>query len=452
MGTRITAERAQLSASDQPGNIERDVAEIESVALAALAGAGSGLQTGGKAIVNGTATAVRQTATLGLYDDPWELISVTDEDRAGGYGVAFGVVNVSANAIISLSPGAIANCSKGTKFAKAVATGFAAYDTAGNVVSTGSGIYDATKNGLNLQNGTQILMGGVGLTGNIAAVRNLKNCFPAGTPVATSDGLRPIESIRAGDRVWAFDHVAGKWVLKDVLANFVHDDYHADLVHVTVGGDTIQGTMLHPFWVISGKDLDERTIRSHLEQPPEGSQIPGRWVDATDLKIGDQLLLRDGSQGVIENVRHEHVNTTVYNFAVADLRCYAVGQHQILVHNMCGEVGGSNAPSKVTTPNAAARAKKEAPNSGGIVAQNGTRIGGYAKHGIDRAIGDGASRAGTSPSAILDALKNPSKITSGVDKLGRPFEIFTGNNARVVVNPQTGKIISVNPLGRGGVR
>ena len=347
MGTRITAERAQLSASDQPGNIERDVAEIESVALAALAGAGSGLQTGGKAIVNGTATAVRQTATLGLYDDPWELISVTDEDRAGGYGVAFGVVNVSANAIISLSPGAIANCSKGTKFAKAVATGFAAYDTAGNAVSTGSGIYDATKNGLNLQNGTQILMGGVGLTGNIAAVRNLKNCFPAGTPVATSDGLRPIESIRAGDQVWAFDHVAGKWVLEDVLANFVHDDYHADLVHVTVGGDTIQGTMLHPFWVISGKDLDERTIRSHLEPPPEGSQIPGRWVDATDLKIGDQLLLRDGSQGVIENVRHEHVNTTVYNFAVADLRCYAVGQHQILVHNTCGKVGGSSDPNSV---------------------------------------------------------------------------------------------------------
>ena len=134
-------------------------------------------------------------------------------------------------------------------------------------------------------------------------------------------------------------------MVEDVLANFVHDDYHADLVHVTVGGDTIQGTMLHPFWVIKRKDLDERTIRSHLEPPPEGSQIPGRWVDATDLKIGDQLLLRDGSQGVIENVRHEHVNTTVYNFAVADLRCYAVRQYQILVHNMCGKVGGSNAPS-----------------------------------------------------------------------------------------------------------
>ncbi len=49
-------------------------------------------------------------------------------------------------------------------------------------------------------------------------------------------------------------------------------------------------------------------------------------------------------------------------------------------------------------------------------------------------------------------LKKPSKISGGVDTLGRPFEIFTGRNARVIVNPQTGQIISVNPLNKGGVR
>ena len=92
-----------------------------------------------------------------------------------------------------------------------------------------------------------------------------------------------------------------------------------------------------------------------------------------------------------------------------------------------------------------------APKSG-IVAQNGTTITGYAKHGINRAIGNGLERAGTSPKAILEALKNPKNIKSGVDDLGRPFEIFTGPNARVVVNPQTGEIISANPLGGGGVR
>jgi len=87
-----------------------------------------------------------------------------------------------------------------------------------------------------------------------------------------------------------------------------------------------------------------------------------------------------------------------------------------------------------------------------IVAKNGTRIGGFTRHGVDRAIGDAASRAGTKPQAILDALKNPTKIVEGVDKQGRPFQVFTGQNARVVVNPETGQIVSVNPLSRVGAQ
>lgn len=85
-----------------------------------------------------------------------------------------------------------------------------------------------------------------------------------------------------------------------------------------------------------------------------------------------------------------------------------------------------------------------------IVAQNRTRITGFTSHGIQRVIGDGASRAGVRPQAILDTLRNPRSIRSGIDNLGRPFEIFTGQNARVVVNPQTGQIVSVNPLTGAG--
>ncbi|GEM_PF-3940526 len=85
----------------------------------------------------------------------------------------------------------------------------------------------------------------------------------------------------------------------------------------------------------------------------------------------------------------------------------------------------------------------------GIVAKNGTRISGFTKHGVDRAIGDMAERAGTKPDAILDALKNPVRIQSGVNPKG-PFEVFTGQNARVIVNPASGKIISVNPLSAAG--
>ncbi len=88
-----------------------------------------------------------------------------------------------------------------------------------------------------------------------------------------------------------------------------------------------------------------------------------------------------------------------------------------------------------------------------IVAKNGTEITGYTKHGVNRAIGDGASRAGTKPEAIVDALKNPKRIKEGTDpKTGKPYQVFEGEKARVVVNPDTGQIVSVNPTSGEGVR
>lgn len=85
-----------------------------------------------------------------------------------------------------------------------------------------------------------------------------------------------------------------------------------------------------------------------------------------------------------------------------------------------------------------------------LVASNGTRIVGFTRHGIDRVIGDGASRAGVRPEALLNALKNPSRIVEGLDNFGRPFQVFHGLNARVVINPQTGRIVSTNPLSSAG--
>ena len=89
----------------------------------------------------------------------------------------------------------------------------------------------------------------------------------------------------------------------------------------------------------------------------------------------------------------------------------------------------------------------------GIIASNGTSIVGFTMHGVDRAIGDLAGRAGTKPQAILEALKSPTKkVVEGVDRQGRRFQVFTGRDARVVVNPDSGRIISVNPLSRLGAQ
>ncbi|WP_366922792.1 DUF6531 domain-containing protein [Metallumcola ferriviriculae] len=89
---------------------------------------------------------------------------------------------------------------------------------------------------------------------------------------------------------------------------------------------------------------------------------------------------------------------------------------------------------------------KGAGNSGGIVTKNGIKIEGFTGHGVDRAIGDGFKRAGVKPDSILDALKNPLKTNNVVtDSLGRNSQRFIGKTAEVVINPDTGKIISVNP-------
>lgn len=72
-------------------------------------------------------------------------------------------------------------------------------------------------------------------------------------------------------------------------------------------------------------------------------------------------------------------------------------------------------------------------------------IEGFTKHGLNRAIGD-PSRLGVKPNAILDAIRNPIKVGNIVtDQLGRQSQRFVGRLGEVVINPQTGKIISVNP-------
>jgi RHS repeat-associated protein len=71
----------------------------------------------------------------------------------------------------------------------------------------------------------------------------------------------------------------------------------------------------------------------------------------------------------------------------------------------------------------------------------GTEIKGFTKHGVDRAI-----ERGVKPASIKDAIKNPLKTGQVItDKLGRQSQRYVGKTAEVVVNPETGKIISVNP-------
>jgi hypothetical protein len=137
-------------------------------------------------------------------------------------------------------------------------------------------------------------------------------CFIAGTKVITDEGEKPIEEIQVGEKVLSQNVETGEKGYKEVKQLFVHEV--DTLYHVQIKGITISNTEEHPYWVV-GKG----------------------WVEAKDLKIGDQVLLASGEKAAIENVTKEKLETPVkvYNFEVADWHTYFVADIGVLVHNDC---------------------------------------------------------------------------------------------------------------------
>ncbi len=89
-----------------------------------------------------------------------------------------------------------------------------------------------------------------------------------------------------------------------------------ELVHIQVGDETITTTPEHPFYI-----------------PQKG------FVDAVDLRAGDQLLTVNGKYVIVEQIQHELFESPVkvYNFRVEKNHTYFVGNIGIGVHNGCGE-------------------------------------------------------------------------------------------------------------------
>jgi len=139
-------------------------------------------------------------------------------------------------------------------------------------------------------------------------------CFISGTLVATENGSKPIEEVRVGDFVWAWDEETGAVSLKRVVETYINQTL--ELVHITVSGEKITTTPSHPFY----------------------SPVKG-WTDAVQLRAGDILVLLNGEYVVVEAVQHEILESPieVYNFQVEDYHTYYVSELRVLVHNTCSQ-------------------------------------------------------------------------------------------------------------------
>ena len=155
-------------------------------------------------------------------------------------------------------------------------------------------------------------------------------CFKEGTLVETEEGLKPIEEIEVGDKVLAYDEATGEQAYKPVTRLFRNET--KEWYHVRVNGEEIVCTGGHPFYVLNAAAERQKV---NYEGQAEGAR--GAWICANKLRIGDEVLLSDGSVSAIGDVQPETLTApeTTYNFEVADFHTYYVSDSKVLVHNKC---------------------------------------------------------------------------------------------------------------------
>ena len=154
-----------------------------------------------------------------------------------------------------------------------------------------------------------------------------------------------------------YDEKTGEQCYKPVLQLFRNES--KDWTSVTVsGGEEIISTPGHKYYL------------------PETKQ----WVAAEKLKVGTKVLLSDGNYGIVEAIKPIHYDKpqTTYNFEVADVHTYYVG-NGVLVHNMNGQSCGKTGKKFDDNQKAVNDLAKEAKRKGGLTADNGETLMGWAK-------------------------------------------------------------------------
>ena len=141
-------------------------------------------------------------------------------------------------------------------------------------------------------------------------------CFPEWTKVTMADGtLKNIEEVQEWDVVLSYNTATNTNEKNVVKRQIVHTNHEHEMYELTVNGEILKVTDVHPFYVRKSTFSNDYS-----------------WVEAKDLKVWNILLMTDGSLVKIENITHYANVETVYNLEVEGNHNYFVDKWY-LVHN-----------------------------------------------------------------------------------------------------------------------
>ncbi len=98
---------------------------------------------------------------------------------------------------------------------------------------------------------------------------------------------------------------------------------------------SVRCTVYHPFWIVAGRDLAERSTPRELdEHEDQDLSLDGRWVNSHELRCGDRLIGQDGKLRTVLKIEQEYVRAfLVHNLTIDEQHTFAVGPDAVLVHN-----------------------------------------------------------------------------------------------------------------------
>jgi hypothetical protein len=237
-------------------------------------------------------------------------------------------------------------------------------------------------------------------------VRLAPACFLAGTLVQTDAGLKRIENIEVGERVLAYDNLRCEWVYRSVVNSLVHQ-HEGRIYAINVGGEIIEATGNHPFWVISGEALESRPIAADVPSDDLDSWKGGRWVAAQNLRPGDWLRTKDGKRVSISTISSEYREANVYNLTIEDLHNYVVSGQGVLVHNKAMGVPANWTHKVRTIANKLGRSTDEIDD---------------AIHGVKDGMRGSGPASQRNPDVEVDTVSGDVRIKGTGDIIGNIFD------------------------------
>ena len=112
-------------------------------------------------------------------------------------------------------------------------------------------------------------------------------CFPQWTKVTMADGTKKnIEEVKEWDIVLSYNTITDKTESNVVIQRIVHEDNIHEMYELTINGNVLKVTDVHPFYVRKS-----------------AFSMDYAWIKAQDLKVGDILLMNDGNLVKIDKIK-----------------------------------------------------------------------------------------------------------------------------------------------------